>query len=215
MREEILKAIRTTYLRYGLKADSIEKLANTIEAHIAALGTTPETLQSVIDSTVKMYEPAVAIIQSEVDSRIAKPKPAPAPAPAPAPSPVPPAPEDAVAKLVARLELLEKEREAGILAASKKALISQATELTSKGGASKKTLLDAAIKLVDIKEGMTAQQIADAALVEYNKFQAELSGDGRPPVIPSKILSDAEIEVARKAAIAKSAEEYKKNVTTI
>lgn len=207
MREEILKAIKTGYLKYGLKADSIDKLATLLEAHVAATGSTPETLQATIDSAVKLFEPTVAIIQSEVDSRVQKKPAAADPAPDPAPTPV----EKMMKDMQAKLELLEKEKELQAKSSAKKSLIDQAYELSTQGGATKKSLLNAALKLVEITEGMTADKISELALAEYNKLQADISGVGYVPTIPSRTLSDAEIEKTRQEAIDKSAAEFQKN----
>lgn len=199
MKSAITSAVKTSYLQYGLKPDSIEKIVTALEARLSAAGTiAAEELPTRISEAVESYRPFVAIIQSEVDSRIPKPTPPPAPAPAPAPT------DDSIAAMlktltdkIAGLENKEAEHKK---AATKQELITEAFKLSGKQGATNETILKKAIRLIDIKDDMTAEQISGLALSEYNELQSSISKDGAVPIIPA--LGDkATVEAAQQKGV--------------
>lgn len=199
MKAEIQSAVKTAYLQYGLKAESIEKIVNTLESRLSAVGTiAPEELQSKINEQIELYRPVLALIQSEVDSR-AKPKTDP---PAPVNPPSPPSndePEWAKA-LRLKMEKIEQDGELQKKSQTKQTLIDDALRLAKAKGATNESLLKKAIKLASIEDGMTAEQISISALSEYNDLQSSISSDGAVPVIPA--LGDkATVEAAQKKGV--------------
>lgn len=115
---------------------------------------------------------------------------------------------DKIAALEAKDALAQKK-------AASDALLSEAAKLAKGKGAANEKLLAKALKLVTVDEGVTADQIADKLLLEYNDFQSAVVGEGSVPSIPSKQLTDAEVETARAAAVKKSAEAFQKKVDNI
>lgn len=122
---------------------------------------------------------------------------------------------DQLKPIMDKLAALEaKEQQASKIAATD-ALLSKAAKLAKGKGAANEKLLTKALKLVTVDEGVTAEQIADKLLLEYNDFQSAISGEGAIPSIPSRQLSDAEVETARAAAVKKSAEAFAKKADNI
>jgi len=170
-----------------------------IEAKLTAMGVIePDKLQDAISEVVKGAEPFVELIQSEVDSRIKKPTDPPAP-------PTPPAPADdsttALLKtLMEKITGLENKDAEHRKMTTKQELITKALEISGKQGATNSTLLKKAIKLIDIQDDMTAEQISGLALSEYNELQSSISKDGAVPIIPA--LGDkATVEAAQKKGV--------------
>ena len=213
MKQQIQSAVKTSYLKYGLKAESTEKLVAIIEARLTAMGTIePDKLQDAINEAVKLYEPTVALIQSEVESRIAKPR---QPEPPTPPTPAPPTLPDDSSELLKRLAALEAKDALAQKKATSDALLSEAAKLAKGKGAANEKLLAKALKLVTVDEGVTAEQISEKLLLEYNDFQSAVVGEGAMPSMPSRQLSDAEVETARTAAVKKSAEAFQKKAENI
>jgi len=199
MKDKITQAVKTSYSKYGLKAASVEKMVAIIEAKLTAMGVIePDKLQDAISEVVKGAEPFVELIQSEVDSRIKKPTDPPAP-------PTPPAPADdsttALLKtLMEKITGLENKDAEHRKMTTKQELITKALEISGKQGATNSTLLKKAIKLIDIQDDMTAEQISGLALSEYNELQSSISKDGAVPIIPA--LGDkATVEAAQKKGV--------------
>ena len=115
---------------------------------------------------------------------------------------------DKIAALEAKDALAQKK-------AANDALLSEAAKLAKGKGAANEKLLTKALKLVTVDEGVTAEQIADKLLLEYNDFQSAVIGEGSVPNIPSRQLTDAEVETARAAAVKKSAEAFAKKAENI
>jgi len=213
MKQQITQAIKTGFLKYGLKNESIEKLVSIIEAQLAAKGTIePENLQAAINEAVVSTEPFVALIQSEVDSRAKKPI---IPIPTPAPELPTPADNPENSELLKRLATLEAKDALASKKAATDLLLSDAARLAKGKGAENEKLLSKALKLITVEEGVTAEQISEKLLSEYNDFQSAVSGNGAIPQMPSKTLSNAEIESARSAAVKKSAEAFQKKADNI
>ena len=114
---------------------------------------------------------------------------------------------------LAKLEAIEAKEALAAKANANKALLESASALAKSKGAGNDKLLTKALKLITVEEGVTAEQLADKLLSEYNDFQSVLSGEGVVPQFPSRQLSDSEVETKRAAAVAKSASEFKKNST--
>jgi hypothetical protein len=94
-------------------------------------------------------------------------------------------------------------------------LLSEATRVAKGKGAANEKLLAKALKLITVEDGVTADQIADKLLLEYNDFQSAVVGEGAMPSLPSRQLSDAEVKTARAAAVKKSAEAFAKKADNI
>lgn len=119
-------------------------------------------------------------------------------------------PPDGSSELLKRLAALEAKDALASKKAASDALLSEAAKLAKGKGAANEKLLAKALKLVTVDEGVTAEQIADKLLLEYNDFQSVVVGEGAMPSMPSRQLSDAEVETARAAAVKKSAEAFQK-----
>lgn len=114
---------------------------------------------------------------------------------------------------LAKLEAIEAKEAITAKANASKALLDSASALAKSKGAGNDKLLTKALKLITVEEGVTAEQLADKLLSEYNDFQSVLSGDGAVPQFSSRQLSDSEVETKRAAVVSKSAAEFKKNST--
>ena len=123
--------------------------------------------------------------------------------------------ETADSELLKRLAALEAKDALASKKALSDALLSDAAKLAKGKGATNEKLLTKALKLITVTEGVTAEQIAEKLLLEYNDFQVAVVGEGAIPGIPSKQLSDAEVETARAAAVKKSAEAFQKKADNI
>ena len=123
--------------------------------------------------------------------------------------------ETADSELLKRLAALEAKDALASKKALSDALLSDAAKLAKGKGATNEKLLTKALKLITVAEGVTAEQIAEKLLLEYNDFQVAVVGEGAIPGIPSKQLSDAEVETARAAAVKKSAEAFQKKAENI
>jgi len=123
--------------------------------------------------------------------------------------------ETAESELLKRLAALEAKDALASKKALSDALLSDAAKLAKGKGATNEKLLTKALKLITVTEGVTAEQIAEKLLLEYNDFQVAVVGEGAIPGIPSKQLSDAEVEIARAAAVKKSAEAFQKKADNI
>ena len=201
MKAEIQSAVKTAYLQYGLKAESIEKIVNTLESRLSAVGTiAPEELQSKINEQIELYRPVLALIQSEVDSR-AKLKTTEQTTAATTTTTAASTEEPEWAKaLRLKMENIEQDGELQKKSQTKQALIDDALKLAKAKGATNESLLKKAIKLASIEDGMTAEQISASALSEYNDLQSSISSDGAVPVIPA--LGDkATVEAAQKKGV--------------
>ena len=202
MKSAIQTAIKTAYLQYGLKPESIEKIATALEARLSAAGTIPaEELPTRISEAVESYRPFVAIIQSEVDSRITKPAPTPAPTPAPAPAPA----DDSIAAmlktLTEKINGLEAKDAEHKKATTKQELIANAKKKAGESGATNSEMLNDAMRLISIEDGMTEDQASQLAIKEYNRMQSSYSKDGAVPIIP--VLGDrATVEAAQQKGVA-------------
>jgi len=200
MKAEIQAAVKSAYLQYGLKLESIEKIVNAIEVRLSAGTIEPENLQTAIKAEVEIYRPLLAVMQSEIDSSKVK-----RPTDPPTPIVNPPAPADdsttALLKtLMEKITGLENKDAEHRKATTKQELITKALEISGKQGATNSTLLKKAIKLIDIQDDMTAEQISGLALSEYNELQSSISKDGAVPIIPA--LGDkATVEAAQKKGV--------------
>ena len=217
MKQQIQSAVKTSYLKYGLKAESTEKLVAIIEARLTAMGTIePDKLQDAINEAIKLFEPSVALIQSEVESRIAKPR---LPEPPTPPTPAPPTPTGDLPEWAKTVLQEVTDLKAKDALASKKAanalLLTDAAKLAKGKGAVNEKLLALASRLIAVDEGATTEQIADKLLLEYNNVSSAAPGEGAVPNMPSRQLSDAEVETARTAAVKKSAEAFQKKAENI
>ncbi len=196
MRQEIQSAVKSAYLQYGLKPENIEKIVTALETRLTAAGTTTENLQTSINEAVEFYRPALALIQSEVDLRAKKPT-SEAPTPASADEPEwAKASRLQMESLRQEVELLRKDKENHQKNLTQQEVLQRASDLSKSKGAENPVLRDAALKLVGFQEGMTAEQLVEKGLVEYNKLQSSLAKDSVVPLIPS--LGDkAAVEAAR------------------
>ena len=194
MKEQIKALVKTAYSKFGLKEASLEKLVNIIEQKVNAMGTLePDKLTEAINSEITAYEPFVGIIQSEVDSRVVKPTPAPKPAPTPTPQdpPKPAEPDGATSELEKRLKELEARLE---LADKQKALDQikkQALDIAKNKGADNEKLLSKVMRLVDIEDGYTAEQVAEKLVSEYSELYTT-TNDGVVPSFQSNQKLDGE-----------------------
>lgn len=195
MRTEILTTVKSAYSQYGLKSDNLEKIVTAIESRLSAAGTIePENLQTAINEAVELYRPALALIQSEVDSRSKKP-----PEPTPVPPPATDEPEWAKT-LRLQVESLSKDKEAQSKSQTKQDITAKAIALAKKSGATNEALLQKAIKLADFSDDMTPEKLSGLAVAEYNELQSSISKDSAVPIIP--VLGDKEaIELAQKKGV--------------
>ena len=201
MKDKITQAVKTSYSKYGLKAASVEKMVTIIEAKLTAMGVIePDKLQDAISEAIKGAEPFVELIQSEVDSRITKPNP---PAPVINPSPAPAENETAtlLKTLMEKITGLENKDAEHRKATTKQELISNAKKKASESGATNQEMLNDAMRLINIDEGMTDDQASQLAIKEYNRMQSSYSKDGAVPIIPA--LGDkATVDAAQAKGVA-------------
>lgn len=201
MKAEIQAAVKTAYLQYGLKAESIEKIVNTLESRLSAVGTIPpEELSLKINEQIELYRPVLALIQSEVDFR-AKPKTTEQTTAATTATTVASTDEPEWAKaLRLQVEGLSKEREVQQKATTRQELIANAKKKAAESGATNQEMLNDAMRLIEIKDDMTTDQASALAISEYNRMQSSYSKDGAVPVIPA--LGDkATVEAAQKKGV--------------
>ena len=188
MKEKIRSSVKTAYSKFGLKAESIEKIVNIVEARLTALGTQEAEMDSALATEILAFEPFVGIIQSEVDSRKANP-PAPAPTPSPAPTPNPeptPAPivpdePEWAKKIREKFEAQELKETESQKKATTEAKLKSATSLLEAAGCKSKKVLEVALSKIQVTDEMTDEQIKATVLPLYNTEYKEFYGDGQMP----------------------------------
>ena len=188
MKEKIRSSVKTAYSKFGLKAESIEKIVNIVEARLTALGTQEAEMDSALATEILAFEPFVGIIQSEVDSRkVNPPAPAPTPSPAPTPNPEPtPAPivpdePEWAKKIREKFEAQELKESEAQKKATNDTKIANAKKLLETAGAVNKKVLDVALSKIQITDEMTDEQISATVLPLYNTEYKEFYGDGQMP----------------------------------
>ena len=216
MKEQIKALVKTAYSKFGLKEASLEKLVNIIEQKVNAMGTLePDKLTEAINSEITAYEPFVGIIQSEVDSRVVKPTPAPKPAPTPTPQdpPKPAEPDGATSELEKRLKELEARLELADKQKTLDQIKKQALDIAKTKGADNEKLLSKVMRLVDIEDGHTAEQVAEKLVSEYSELYTTTT-EGAVPAAPTQSkMSEADLAKAREEAIKKSKDSLLKDKT--
>ena len=197
MKEQIKALVKTAYSKFGLKEASLEKLVNIIEQKVNAMGTMePDKLTEAINGEITAYEPFVGLIQSEVDSRVQKPTP---------PKPSNPTPQDQEKKKEIEQDNvpqwakdLQKQNEDLMLkleAADKQKTLDQikkqALDIAKTKGADNEKLLSKVMRLVDIEDGHTAEQVAEKLVSEYSELYTT-TNDGVVPSFQSNQKLDGE-----------------------
>lgn len=199
MKEKIRSSVKTAYSKFGLKAESIEKIVNIVEAKLTALGTQEADIDSALSTEILAFEPFVGIIQSEVDSRKVNP-PAPAPTPTPVPTPEPkPVPaaekselEKKIELILADIEVQKAEKSEAQKKSANDAKIANAKKLLETAGAVNKKVLDVALSKIQITDEMTDEQISALVLPLYNTEYKEFYGDGSMPLPSQKNITTEE-----------------------
>lgn len=103
--------------------------------------------------------------------------------------------------VLGEFETLKKERETATKVKASEQLIADAKKLAKDGGATDDKFMAKALKLASVSDGMTAQQLADAVIVEYNELRSMASVDSASPF--KSILGDkTTIEAAQKTGVA-------------
>lgn len=200
MKSEIQAAVKSAYLQYGLKPESIEKIVNTLELRLSAVGTIePENLASKITEQIEAYRPFLAVIQSEISSL--KNKPVDAPAPVLVAAPADNETATLLKTLMEKITGLENKDIEQRKVTTKQELISNAKKKASESGATNQEMLNDAMRLINIDEGMTDDQASQLAIKEYNRMQSSYSKDGAVPIIPA--LGDkATVDAAQAKGVA-------------
>lgn len=200
MKAEIQAAVKSAYLQYGLKPESIEKIVNAIEVRLSAGTIEPENLQTAIKAEVEIYKPLLAVMQSEIDSSKVK-KPTEVPAPAPIAAPAENETATLLKTLMEKITGLENKDIEQRKVTTKQELISNAKKKASESGATNQEMLNDAMRLISIDEGMTDDQASQLAIKEYNRMQSSYSKDGAVPIIPA--LGDkATVDAAQAKGVA-------------
>ena len=216
MDEKIKAAVKTLFSKYGLKDASIEKIVNIVKSRVEAMGTIEtDKLDEIINSSVKESEPFIAIIQSEADARSRKSTDPdshklqePREPQEPKGDEEPPAWAKALIddnkKLKEAIESREKQEGLNKLKAD-------AIKLASSKGATNAKLAEKAFKLVQIEDGMTAEQVADLLITEYNDLYTETTEGAVPSIPEGRKLSEAELAKQREESTKHSKDELLKD----
>lgn len=215
MDEKIKAAVKTLFSKYGLKDASIEKIVNIVKSRVEAMGTIEtDKLDEIINSSVKESEPFIAIIQSEADARSRKPAdPAPPKPQEPREPQEPKGDEEPPAWAKALIDDNKKLKEA-IESREKQEglnkLKSDAIKAAGLKGATNAKIAEKALRLVQIEDGMTAEQVADLLITEYNDLYTETLVGSEPSYQQQTALTEAQIAEKQQKGSEQRAEEYKK-----
>ena len=175
MKEQIEQAVRTSLAKYGLKANSLARIANMVETNITAMGAV-DNLDGVIQSQIKALEPMMGVFQSEIDSYRQIPVPSPTSNIQPVPSTPASSPElEELKRLVTEqssfIESLKQQQQQQAQKASRESITkSLKTAMFPEGvfdqNAFDATCYERADKFV---EGADLEALKTSALENYNK----------------------------------------------
>lgn len=218
MKEQIKALVKTAYSKFGLKEASLEKLVNIIEQKVNAMGTMePDKLTEAINSQIEAHVDMLGLIQSEVDSRVTKPVSKPPIATLQDQEKKKEIEQDDVPQWAKDLQKQNEDLMLKLEAADKQKTLDQikkqALDIAKTKGADNEKLLSKVMRLVDIEDGHTAEQVAEKLVSEYSELYTTTT-EGAVPAAPTQSrMSEADLAKAREEAIKKSKDSLLKDKT--
>lgn len=196
MKEQIKALVKTAYSKFGLKEASLEKLVNIIEQKVNAMGTLePDKLTEAINSQIEAHVDMLGLIQSEVDSRVTKPVSKPPIATLQDQEKKKEIEQDDVPQWAKDLQKQNEDLMLKLEAADKQKTLDQikkqALDIAKTKGADNEKLLSKVMRLVDIEDGHTAEQVAEKLVSEYSELYTT-TNDGVVPSFQSNQKLDGE-----------------------
>ena len=186
MKEKIKQAVKTTYAKYGLKAESVTKISNIVETKLTAMGEIDaDKLDGIINAEVQSIEPLIGIIQSEADARVRR---IPAAAPAIDDQNQQTDLEVVLAKVLNPLQsevtALKAKLENQDKTAARNARLSIVKEGLKAKGATKEPVLNVLLASAEFADSDSNEQVVEKLLPTYDAKMKEFYGEGFVPRLP-------------------------------